>query len=290
MCEKHNGIAALWMAASLVVAAAPSAAQSAARFEVASIRPNTSGDFKRAIGPGPGGRFQGLNVSVRELVAFGFGVDMARATLQVDAPAWIDQERFDVDALAPGGAATPAEMRAMVAALLADRFGLRAHREKREVAAFNLVMDREDRRPGPRLRSSTIDCEARRAAARRGGPPPAPQGPPPNSATVRPVCGLRQGPGRFAGDAASMNQLASALSQFAGRIVQDRTQLAGYFDVDLEWTMDPAQAVRAGDAPEPGKEAGLLAAVREQLGLRLEDARTTVEVVIVDAAERPTPN
>ena len=272
------------------MASAIAAAQSGPQFEVASIKPNVSGDFKRAIGPGPNGRFQGLNVSLRELVAFGYGVDMARATLQIGGPVWIDQERFDVDAIIPGGSAPQAEVRAMVSALLTDRFKLRAHRETREVAAFNLVMDRADRRLGPRLRPSTIDCEARRAAARRGGPPPPPQGPPPDPSTIRPICGVRQAPGRFAGDAVSLTQLTSALSPFAGRIVMDRTELRGYFDVDLEWTPDPPQAPRSPDAPEPGTQAGIVTAIREQLGLRLEDARTSVEVVVIDAAERPTAN
>jgi uncharacterized protein (TIGR03435 family) len=292
MCDRNNNMTVLCVAASLIVASARPAAQSAAgRFDVASVRPNTSGDFKRAIGPGPGGRFQALNVTLRELVTFGFGVDMARAGLQIaGGPSWIDQEKFDVDAVAPGGAATPAELRTMVAALLADRFRLKAHRETREIAVFHLVMDRADRRPGPRLRASAIDCEARRAAARRGGPPPAPQGPPPDPATIRPVCGVRQNAGRLAGDAVSMNQLTSALGPFTGRIVMDRSELPGYFDVDLEWTPDAPQTPRSPDAPEPGTQPGIFTAVREQLGLRLDSAQAPIEVVVIDAAERPSAN
>jgi uncharacterized protein (TIGR03435 family) len=277
-------------AAILLVVAATASAQSGRQFEVASIKPNVSGTSIRAIGPGPNGRFEGLNVTLRELVAYGFGVDMSRARLQIVGPEWIDQDRFDVDAIIPGGPAPPAEVRPMVAALLADRFKLRAHRETREVPAFSLAMDRDDLRTGPGLRVSTIDCEARRAAARRGGPPPPPQGPPPDPRTVRPICGVRQAPGRFAGDAVSMTQLASALSSFAGRIVLDRTELRGYFDVDLEWTPDPPQTARTADAPDPGLHAGLFTALKEQLGLRLEDARTSVDVVVIDAAERPTAN
>ena len=280
-------------------------------FDVASVRPNTSGDFRRAIGPGPGGRFQSLNNTLRALVAYAYGVDMARADLQVTGgPSWTDRDRFDIDATAPGGSATPAQAREMLRTLLAERFKLLAHRETREVATYDLVLDRDDRRLGPRLRVSAIDCEARRAAARRGGLPPAPAGPPPDPATVRPVCGLRQGPARFAGDAVSMNQLASALGPAAGRIVFDRTGLTGYYDVDLGWTPGQEQAPRPvlagqnGGAPPavvdpvlaerldavPLSAPAIFTAIREQLGLRLEGSRGAVEVVVIDAAEHPLPN
>ena len=261
-------------------------------FDVASVKPNTSGDFRRAIGPGPGGRFQALNNTLRELVTYAYGVDMARAGLQIaGGPEWMDRDRFDIDARAPGGAATPVEMREMVRALLDERFKLRARRETREVATYDLVTDRRDARLGTRLRASTIDCEARRAAARRGGPPPAvPTGPPPNPETIRPVCGLRQMPARLAGDAVTMTQLASALGPASGRIVFDRTALSGYFDVDLEWAPGQEQLPRPDGVPAPAADPSLppiFTAIREQLGLRLEASRANVELVVVVSAERP---
>ena len=105
-------------------------------------------------------------------------------------------------------------------------------------------------------------------------------GPPPNPETIRPVCGLRQTPVRFAGDAVSMTQLASALGAPAGRIVFDRTGLSGYFDVDLEW----AQSQDDPLAPP------IFTAIREQLGLRLEGSRAPVEMIVVVSAEPPAAN
>jgi uncharacterized protein (TIGR03435 family) len=263
-------------------------------FDVASVKRNESGDFRRAIGPGPGGRFQALNNTLRELVTYAYGVDMARAALQIaGGPPWMDRDRFDIDAVAPGGASTPAEAREMVRTLLAERFKLQVRRETRDVPTFDLVIDRGDARLGARLRVSTVDCEARRAAARRGGPPPAAAGPPPNPATVRPVCGLRQTPALFAGDAVTMTQLASALGPASGRIVFDRTGLSGYYDVDLEWTPGQEQAPRADNAPAVAVDASMppiFTAIREQLGLRLESSRAPVEMVVVVSAERPSGN
>ena len=293
MCYKNNIVAgALLIFAGNVAGMAQSPGPVV--FEVASVKPNNSGDFKRAIGPGPGGRFQALNQTLRELVSFAYGVDMSRARLQITGgPQWMDRDRFDIDAVAPGGSATPAQSREMVRALLSERFKLQAHRETREVPTYDLVLDRDDRRLGPRLRPSTIDCQARRAAARAGGPPPAPQGPPPDPVTVRPVCGLRQTPSMFAGDAVTSGQLVSALAPAAGRIVFDHTGLSGYFDIDLEWNPGQEQTPRPDGAPAQTINPSappIFTAIREQLGLRLEGGHAPIEVVVVHAAERPAPN
>src|SRR5262245_9978823 len=104
MCAmKLTSLAVAMSLAAVSLVHAQAAAAPVRAFEVASVRPNTSGDFRRAIGPGPGGRFQALNNTLRELVTFAYGVDMARAGLQIaGGPPWIDRDRFDIDAVAPG--------------------------------------------------------------------------------------------------------------------------------------------------------------------------------------------
>jgi uncharacterized protein (TIGR03435 family) len=269
-------------------------AEAPQRFEVASVKLNTSGDTRRMIGPGPGGRFTAVNVTLRQLVAFALGVSNSRSDmLVVGGPEWVDRQRFDVDAVAvgrdiPRGTAGP-----LVRALLEERFQLRAHKETTERPVYHLVMDRTDGRLGPRLRPTATDCEARRTARAAGAaPPPAvPAAPPQDPATIRPRCGLRESPGRFAGDGVTAAQLAEGLAPFAGRVVIDRTGLLQFFDLDLEWNTD----VRAGpDAVTPAGATsdlpGLFTALREQLGLKLDDARGPVEVVIIDSASPLIPN
>lgn len=81
-----------------------------------------------------------------------------------------------------------------------------------------------------------------------------------------------------------MAGLASELS-FVGRQVVDRTSLSGVFDVDLEWTSDSP-----GVAPSPDAGASIFTAIQEQLGLKLEPWTAPLDVIVIDAVERPAEN
>jgi uncharacterized protein (TIGR03435 family) len=79
------------------------------------------------------------------------------------------------------------------------------------------------------------------------------------------------------------------LGGMTGRFVIDKTGLTGPYDLDLQWTPDPAAAGGSPPGPPgPGDGASLFAAIQEQLGLKLEAKRAPVEVVVIDSAERPT--
>jgi uncharacterized protein (TIGR03435 family) len=226
-------------------------------FDVASVKPNTSGNTGRMLSPLPGGRFVATNVTVRQLIAFAFGVPNSHfEMIVIGGPDWIDADRFDVEARISTGDIPRGQAGPLVRALLEERFRLRAHRETRERPVYELVVDRPDRRLGLGLRSSTSDCRVAR-------------------------CGLLQAPGSAGGLGVAIPQLADALAPFAGRVIVDRTGLEQAFDVDLKWTPD---ATPASDTP------GLMTAIREQLGLRLESARGPVDVLVVDGVRRPTPN
>jgi uncharacterized protein (TIGR03435 family) len=80
------------------------------------------------------------------------------------------------------------------------------------------------------------------------------------------------------------------------RPVVDKTGLSGQYDFDLKWSPDPGQGPGPLGAPPPGAPApqvdpdapNLYTAVQEQLGLKLENARGPVDVVVVDRFERPS--
>jgi uncharacterized protein (TIGR03435 family) len=80
--------------------------------------------------------------------------------------------------------------------------------------------------------------------------------------------------------------LATHLSTAVDRIVQDRTGFAGGFDFELSWSGGGLRstAATAGDLPS------VFTAVQEQLGLKLEPSRGPVDVLVVDAVRRPTPD
>jgi uncharacterized protein (TIGR03435 family) len=262
------------------------AAQAPPSFDAASVKPNTSGDWRKSIGPAPGGRFLATNNTLRDLIPFAFGVPQAMAAIRiVGGPNWIDEDRFDVVAKVDG-TWTPQQMSAMLRGLLVDRFALVAHRETREMPTYALVVAS----PNPHLRRSEIDqaaCDARREAIQRREPVPAV---PPGS---KPVCPTgRTVPGSITAVGWSFETLATTLSPWVGRMIVDRTQLSGLFDFELTWTPDQ-QTRMPDDAPpiaiDPNGPS-IFTALQEQLGLKLESARGPVDVVVIDSVRRPTPD
>ncbi len=83
------------------------------------------------------------------------------------------------------------------------------------------------------------------------------------------------------GGSLTLTALARALSATAGRPVIDRTGLDGAFKVDIRWSADDSP-----DAPGPS----LFTAIQEQLGLKLESAKGAVEILVIDRAQKPSPD
>lgn len=283
----------------VLIAQAPAdQTQAPQQFEVASIKPNKSGDGRVMLGFQPGGRFVATNIALRMLITQAYRIQPFQL---INAPDWAASERYDINAK---GDVAPEQMRdampQLMQSLLADRFGLVAHRETREMPIYALVKARDDGRLGPQLKPTTVDCEALRPGrgAGPGGPPPPPQAPPTGTVALGrggPAgmmgCGTRIGPGTINATGATIAGIIAPLSQMTGRVVVDKTGLTGRHDIELTWT--PEQGTGAGpDAPSlaPGAAASLFTAIQEQLGLKLESQRGPVEVVVVDKVSPPTPD
>jgi uncharacterized protein (TIGR03435 family) len=265
-------------------------------FEVVSIRENKSGDPGQTIRRQPGGRVITSNFPLRMLIIGAFGLQPQQL---VGGPAWIDSARYDITAKASGefavtepGTVGPPEL--MMQRMLADRFALAVHTERREQRTYALTLARGDGRLGPRIKTAAIDCQAvmnemlKRAPLSGGAPPVAPQRP-----DGGPGCGMRFGSGgRLTAGGTSMAALAGLLAVPVGRIVEDRTGLAGGFDFDLEF--DPAELAGFGPGalppPADASAPSLFTALEEQLGLKLQADRAPVEVLVIDRVERPTEN
>ena len=276
-----------------VPAQAPPAPVDPPAFEVVSLRENTSGGSGQRINRQPGGRLVTSNFTLRSLVLFSYGLQPQHL---VGAPDWIDSARYDITAQAAGefpiaepGTVGPPQL--MMQRLLAERFRLAVHTEARELPIFALTLARSDGRLGPQISKATIDCqavltEAIAKAKQGGGVQAAPQRP-----NGGPACGMMFDGRRVMAGGTSMAALARSLSGMVGRLVEDRTGLAGGFDFDLEFAMDGALA--GAGAPVPPTDPNLpsiFTALQEQLGLKLEATRAPVDVLVIDRVERPTPN
>jgi uncharacterized protein (TIGR03435 family) len=168
----------------------------------------------------------------------------------VGGPDWIATDGYNIVAKVTGDPA------ASLRPLLEERFHLQVHAEKREVQTYALVLANKDGKPGPQLKSSQVDCSP--------GP------------TER--CGIRGGNGNLTYTGLTIPQIATSLAgQPALRApVSDRTGLTGRYDLHLEYNDDPGP--------------GIFTALIEQAGLKLQPEKGTVDVIVVDRAERPTDN
>jgi uncharacterized protein (TIGR03435 family) len=244
--------------------AAVAPAQERPQFEVASIKrtPEDTGpgaDF----GVRPGGILRARNNEVANFITNAYGVPNY---LVVGGPDWIRADRYDLEAKAAGERPGP-EMMLMLQALLADRFQLRTHRETREMPAYVMTLARG----GARLQ------------------PPKPCGEAPLRSCGNSNMNSRSRPPYMTWTANHIDsrRIADNLATFFRRPVVDRTGLAGFFDIQID--LPPLQPVTT-DAGGAAPDASVFTVLQEQLGLRVEEGRGPVDVLVIDHVERPTAN
>lgn len=185
-------------------------ATSLPRFEVASIKLNTSNDT------GSRNDFSGASVVFRNYVLgsilqFAFHVDR----LDLEAPDWLYGERFDITAKVPDEKASLDERRKMLQALLIDRFGLVFHRETKMRAGFALVAAKN----GPKIR------------------------PLPDVAVHR----NDNRPGKMQLQRTTIGDFASNLSGVLRQPVIDETRMEGRYDVVLTYAPERGPDVAPAD-------------------------------------------
>ncbi len=220
------------------------------------------------------GRCQG-NATLRDLITEAFELPTLNQTIQMmnggtmrvvgpsekywieDAPSWIDNQRYSIEAEA-GMAATQAELQQMVLSLLKDRFKFAFHRESRPVDGFALVVGKG----GAKLSQAT---------GREDNPG--------LHGEVQPGGGLDVA---WHGVDVPIAELARHLIPVVGTPVADLTDLKGNYNFTLPPFAGP-RAINPGDRPS-------LFTVIQELGLRLESRKVAVDVIVIDHAERPAEN
>ena len=249
-------------------------AQAPATFEVASVKANKSGASQVTV------NWQGgvtmLNVPLRAIVQFAYGINTPSRI--IGHPDWTNVERFDILAKPAAEGATVEQMRPMLQALLADRFKMVAKLEKRELQSYALVKARANGPLGPNLKPSTAKCTG------GGVLTPAPAGASNPDAVP---CGVRPaGAGRIQLVGIPLGQLAPLVSLVVGRPVVDKTGITGLYDIELRFA--PGAAI-GSDLANPDAPS-VFTALEEQLGLKLDAERETVEVLVITSIDRPSEN
>ncbi len=262
----------------IIVAMISSQAFAQTRFEVASVRHVKPDEDRRPrVSGGPGTSdpetILYLEQPLSRFLALGYGLQFD----QIFGPDWIDSERYDVTAKVPLGT-TKEQLKLMWQTLLAERFQLRAHIEKRPFAAYELSVAKG----GPKLRAP-------------GGPldPAFPAPPAGRKWGLKPALRDIKGYCRDCSIAEFISNIAWPLGEVksggitVGRIV-DKTGLTGSYDFALEfsgvWGAGGAFLPPPEDQPDPAPM--LMDALREQLGLQLRPVKTMLDALVIDHAEK----
>lgn len=256
-------------------------------FDAASIKVNRSPTLERGlIGLQPG-RFVANEATLAELIGVAHGVPNDRV---VGATGWMASERYDVVATVSGGTADRT-VQVLLRALLESRFRLKTHREQRDLPVYTLVrLDRA--KLGPGLRPTGAQCAA--PVSPPGVPMPPSPPPMPAGTSIRPLgtqlrarCPTMFFSGMVSARGMTVEGLAGRLTGLLSRPVLDHTGLTGEFDIDLYYQTGVSPG---GDTGVDANAPALLSAVQAQLGLKLEPGRAPLDVVQIDAAERPSEN
>ena len=236
-------------------------------FQSASIHPSHTRPGMNGGRMYMGGRgsmtFTASNASLASLAIMAYGL----RPYQFSGPGWMESDRVDITAKEPPGATTP-QIRVMLQNLLATRFKMTVHRGAKEVSQYQLSV-----LPGKPLLANTAppaavpgETEAREPDALQARP------------GARTSIAIGNGGGRIVTAAETMAQLAQQLEGPLREPVIDATGLTGRYAFRLEWAQADAQNT-------------LAAALKTQLGLKLEHKKGPIEILIVDHAENhPTQN
>lgn len=245
-------------------------------FAVTSVKPNPKAPGWRLASTPDG--WSGTGVSLFTLIREAYGVFEPGRIEGV--PQWADAQ-FDIEGKVDEADATTFQKlpydqkRLMLQALLAERFKLADHYEPRTMPIFVLTLAKG----GSKMKETTPD--------------ELPEGLNKEFARV-----TRARSGEFEAINMTVAQLISHLTYWAGRNVVDKTGLTGRYDIKLAWSPDSdlslghaaANDGQASLTPPAPTGPSIFTAVQEQLGLKLDPQKGTVQVLVIDHVEEPSPN
>jgi uncharacterized protein (TIGR03435 family) len=235
--------------------------------EVATIKPNNTDGSTMQVLTFRGRNLITVNSSLADLMMFAYSVQMKQI---IGAPDWIEKDRYDINATPDvEGTPTADQVRIMIRKLLADRFQLKFHHDKREMSAFVLTVGKD----GSKLKPSQPNGNL-------------------HGIGVQPA---RTGAMMFANNAPIPAFTSFLQSLVLDRPVVDQTGLTGRYDLTVTFT--PDDSLFNGHSlgfPKPADDVepapGLFDAIQQQLGLKLTAEKTQVDVLAIDHVEKPSAN
>jgi uncharacterized protein (TIGR03435 family) len=236
------------------------------KFEVASLKPSQPGGRGGGIRPAPGGeRYLATNIPLRLLIMVAYRLKTDQVA---GGPEWMNTDTFDMNAKAERPSSAE-DLHLMLQNLLVERFKLRFHRETKELPVYVLSVDKNGPKMTPHEAASAGD--------------------PWMDQSVDQVVHVK-----MKATSAPMEYFVWRLGQVLDRPVIDHTNLKGGYDFELSYTRDlpPGSPEGARLNGEPIDTSGptIFAALRQQLGLKLEPQKGPVEILVIDHAEKPAEN
>jgi uncharacterized protein (TIGR03435 family) len=279
----------------LVACAANGQTGTKLEFDAATIKQSAAPDGgMRRVGctGGPGQpdpvMFRCTNMSLKNLLVRASGME----SFQVAGPDWMPSQMFEIAAKVPDGA-TKEQFAEMLQNMLIDRFGLKTHHESREITRYELVVAKG----GLKLKeASETPASAPPPGPGRAGKIEFDKDGYPMLERGRPGMIMMNGRARLFNPGMTMERLAGQLSGQLGKPVADMTGLKGKYDIGLYWSAEQMRAGAPGlgpssAAPEFDSGPTLERAIQDQLGLRLEAKKGSVDFLVVDHMEKlPTDN
>jgi uncharacterized protein (TIGR03435 family) len=217
--------------------------------------------------------FSTTNITLKELLSYAYQI---REDLISGLPGWVDSTHFDISARVSDpdhsvlGKLTRDQIKAMIRPVLADRFQLKLHPEIKTLPVFDLVLTKD----GPKFQKS---------------PPPPDDPGNPTPKRQRQNTSWQFNNGDLTATAITMGSFAITLEGQVNRTIINKTGLTDPYDLKLKWTPDE-DANKPADNGVADHPPDIFTALQEQLGLKLVSTKGPVTTLVVDHAEKPSPN
>jgi uncharacterized protein (TIGR03435 family) len=232
-------------------------------FEVATIKPSDpEACCARTFGRN-GRHFQTTNTNLKYLIQWAWNL---QAKQVAGGPPWMDEIRFNLSGVMDGtGTPNDHQWKIAVRHLLIGRFQIELHHEAREMPAFVLTVSKG----GPKLTPGDGDTKAHQNMGFSGG----------------------------VGETMHGRGVNASISDFIGELqrivldrpIVDRTGLTGVYNIQFEFTREDQNSLGMTQLPD-NAAPNLFTALDEQLGLKLEGVKAPVDVLVIDKAEKPSPD